>query len=52
MRIAVTGAACQRPNSSGMGPLPHGQAGLESGLAEICEGGNDADERTAYSKSA
>ncbi len=55
-RPAYSVLATQRLNSLGIGLLPHWQAGLESYLAEIRDGGNDADEvirkRPAYSKSA
>jgi dTDP-4-dehydrorhamnose reductase len=55
-RPAYSVLAKQRLRSSGVGLLPHWQAGLESYLAEIRDGGNDADEvirkRPAYSKSA
>lgn len=55
-RPAYSVLASQKLNSLGLGPLPHWQAGLDSHLAEIREGGNDADQiiskRSAYSKSA
>ena len=55
-RPAYSVLATQRLKSLGIGLLPHWQAGLESYLAEIRDGGNDADEvirkRPAYSKSA
>ncbi|HET7213371.1 MAG TPA: dTDP-4-dehydrorhamnose reductase [Terriglobia bacterium] len=55
-RPAYSVLSHERFNRLGIGPLPHWQAGLQSYLAEIREGGNDADEvsskRPAYSKSA
>lgn len=55
-RPAYSVLATQRINSVGVGPLPHWQIGLKSYLAEICDGGNDADgvtrKRPAYSKPA
>ncbi len=55
-RPAYSVLAGRKLNSLGLGPLPHWQAGLESYLAEVRDGGNDADEvirkRPAYSKSA
>ena len=55
-RPAYSVLACERLNRLGIGPLPHWQAGLESYLAEIREGGNNVGEvinnRPAYSRSA
>lgn len=55
-RPAYSVLASEQLNRLGIGPLPHWEAGLESYLAEIRNGGNDADEdiikRPAYSRSA